>query len=326
MLTENLTREEFSQIYKDQFLPILIPLEEKRKIDVKKSKPFEILCAIFGLSFIITSFLQGDIFTIISIVSLILLIITFVIAANVCPGIRDNLKKEVITKILSLFGKFYLLTENDVITKDDIQGMGLFPSFTNKYDDDIIVGIHKGVNFAISETHLSHSEQVGKSSNTIDDFYGLILKIQMNKKFTGKTIVGINNKIRKLKGFEQVNLEDVEFTKNMKVFSTDQVEARYILTPAFMQRLYELGNFFTNTREALANNPNSAAFSQRHILVSAAFIDGYVYLFVPANDNFFEISEKESLLNEYKYYDVYCQIQLILSIVEYLKLDMKLGL
>ena len=326
MCMKNLTREEFSQIYENQFLPILTPLEQKRKIDKKKSKPFEILCVIFGLSIIITSFLPNTPFPEIRIVSVILLIITIFIAGNVCPGIRDDVKKEVITKILSLFWQFYLTTDKYPITAKTIKEMGLFPSFTDIYCDDVIEGIHKDLNLTISETHLFHSEQIGKHAHIFDDFHGLLLKIQMHKKFTGKTIVGVNHNIRKLKGFEQVNLEDIEFAKNLKVFSTDQIEARYILTTAFMQRLFWLGEFFANNGDAVSNKSNYAAFSQEDLLVSAAFIDGNVYLFVPTKEDFFEISESESILNVDKYYDVYCQIQHILSIVEYMKFDMKLGL
>ena len=42
----------------------------------------------------------------------------------------------------------------------------------------------------------------------------------------------------------RVILEDPKFRKRFKVYSSDQVEARYLVTPAFMERLYNLKTAF----------------------------------------------------------------------------------
>jgi hypothetical protein len=39
---------------------------------------------------------------------------------------------------------------------------------------------------------------------------------------------------------EEIKLEDPEIRKNFVVYSTDQVEARYLLTPSFIQRFKRL--------------------------------------------------------------------------------------
>ncbi|MEM1391353.1 MAG: DUF3137 domain-containing protein, partial [Pseudomonadota bacterium] len=44
--------------------------------------------------------------------------------------------------------------------------------------------------------------------------------------------------------FERVKLESPQFESAFEVYSTDQVEARYILTPDLMQRLVELEKTF----------------------------------------------------------------------------------
>lgn len=43
---------------------------------------------------------------------------------------------------------------------------------------------------------------------------------------------------------QRVNLEDVVFNKHWKVDTTDQIEARYVLTPAFMERMLEVKKRF----------------------------------------------------------------------------------
>jgi hypothetical protein len=337
-----ITKDEFLKIYEEQMVPVLKPLEEERLVVCQKTRPFKIIGIIAIIVFILGCIINCWLSLFAFIVGLPCFIYIYILWAE----IRDKLKKDIISKLVSLCGNLYFSQGKEVITSSEISDMGLFPSFTRKYDDDVIVGIHKGCNFALQETRLEHTEGSGKSSHTVTDFSGLIVKIQMNKNFSGKTIAGTKWEIEKLSGFEEVKLEDVEFMKDMKVYSTDQIEARYILTTAFMERLYQLGESFSNNRAAAKSNMSkSQTAPQGHLvtansrkqgflegllgkenLVSAAFIDGYVYLFIPKNEDFFEIDTSSTLLDSRKYYDVYCQIQLILSIVSYLKLDMKLGL
>ena len=72
----------------------------------------------------------------------------------------------------------------------------------------------------------------------------------MNKSFNGKTIVRkdiglIGNWFRKtFTSLENVKLEDPTFEKRFEVFSDDQIEARYLLTVTFMERLTQLAETF----------------------------------------------------------------------------------
>lgn len=334
------TREEFSRIYREQFLPILEPLDAERVVAKKRSYPFLILLAIFAIVMTVGFIINNGLITLLG---LCVALSSLIRVAYIMGDITEKLKKRIIPKILELCGNLYMSENKDIVSYSEIKEMGLFPRFSSKFDDDVIVGIHKGCNFAIEETHLTHTEGSGKSRRTVTDFEGLIIKIQMNKNFSGETILGQKWKIDRRPGFEEVKLEDVEFMKHMKVFSTDQIEARYILTTTMIERLYMLGNAFSKSRAA-ANEKTAgklnvaesverrkqkngiAAWFDSQDLVSAAFIAGYVYLFVPKNEDFFEVGIWSSLLDETKYYDIYCQIQLILSVIEYLKLDLKLGM
>lgn len=51
-------------------------------------------------------------------------------------------------------------------------------------------------------------------------------------------------KKNKLKKMQSVNLEDVVFDKHWQVRSNDQIEARYVLTPALMERMLEIKRRF----------------------------------------------------------------------------------
>jgi hypothetical protein len=70
---------------------------------------------------------------------------------------------------------------------------------------------------------------------------------------------------------EKVKLESTEFENKFIVYSSDQVEARYILTPSFMERLVKL-------QTLMGDN------------TSYSFVDTNVYVAVPISDQLFEPS------------------------------------
>ena len=69
-----------------------------------------------------------------------------------------------------------------------------------------------------------------------------MVHLAMNKTFKGTTIIKrdrgkVANFFRsKMSGLESVKLEDPKFEKLFDVYGNDQIEARYLLTPSFMER------------------------------------------------------------------------------------------
>lgn len=331
--------DEFHKFYKDKIEPLLGDLEVERADVQKKCKPLiAILIACFVTAVICIFILSSDFACACGVISFFCGILLIWPVNSIYSKFRSKLKQNVISKILALYGNMYFAGQKDIIKASDIRKMGLFPRFTSKGDDDIIIGIHKETNFVICETRLTHTEKRGKSTTTVTDFKGLIIKIQMNKNFTGKTVIGMKGYINKPdKNFEKVELESVDFMKDRCVYSTDQVDARYILTTTFMERIKELGEVFYKDRNGQTfSKPIStgisfvdnalASFLDLNVGVSAAFIEGYAYLFVPTQEDFFEIPVDKSLFNEELYYNICTELDSILGIVEYLHLDQKLGL
>lgn len=352
------TKEEFHKIYKEQLEPVLKKLEEERVIeDSKNNKIIKPLLLIGCVAFIM-------IFVLNSVNDSLAIVCFFIVFFTIFPvgyilnksheKRRKFLKERVFPKILSLHGQFYFSQNPKAITLVDInRKMGLYNRSTTKTDDDTVVGIYKGCNLLINECELTHIESRGKHSRTVTDFKGLIIKIQMKKNFKGVTILGSSDNIRKLKGFENVELESVDFMQNRKVYSTDQIEARYLLTTAFMERLQSVSKCFTKSRVDKISSISSAntiaiveqakeipfvgnVLEKRMFNISAAFIEGYIYVFINTFEDFFDVdliapvfeadNQKYTLLDENKYYNIYNQLSAILSIIDYLKLDMDLGL
>ncbi|MCF6279650.1 MAG: DUF3137 domain-containing protein [Flavobacteriaceae bacterium] len=90
------------------------------------------------------------------------------------------------------------------------------------------------------------------ADNVYYTFRGMFCWLSFKKKLNGHTIILTNNqsvKLDRLSSFKftnehKINLEDPRFTNQFLVYSTDQVEARYVLSVALMERIVALKEKF----------------------------------------------------------------------------------
>lgn len=107
----------------------------------------------------------------------------------------------------------------------------------------------------------------------------------------------------------QIKLEDAEFEKYYVVSSSDEVEGRYLITTAFIQRFKDMKKAFGVTD------------------ISCSFYDNNLMFAIPSNKNLFEIGKLSKPLTNAKYIEqFYNQMIAILQIIEQFKLDEKTGL
>ncbi|MDR1090114.1 MAG: DUF3137 domain-containing protein [Prevotella sp.] len=158
---------------------------------------------------------------------------------------------------------------------------GLFEE--KNYDirgNDQISGRHNGVPFIMCELKVSYKRNFSDEKESPDNvFSGQFFVAGFNKPFTSTVFIKPK---RGIKGFfsndstdgytraigEKIMLEDPEFMDMFNVYGTDQVEARYILTPALMERIKNLekrtkGQFyiaFSNSKITVTNQSNSSKF------------------------------------------------------------------
>ena len=121
--------------------------------------------------------------------------------------------------------------------------LGLVPGFGVKKVEDEILGTYRDIRVNIVEAKL---ETGGKNSRVV--FNGLLVELAFPERFPGTTIVAkdggpLGNAVRdfvQAEGLQRVRLEDPTFESRYQVYSSDQISARALLTPAVMQRLMEL--------------------------------------------------------------------------------------
>ena len=144
-------------------------------------------------------------------------------------------------------------------------------------------------------------------------FNGIVIEFDMNKNFNGHTFFHENSPTAKRIRFDKnkykkLNLESVTFEKKYNAYSDDQIEGRYLLTPAFMDRIENLRFTFKAkyVRGSFRNNKLTLAIHTDKDM----FAMGYDF--------------KDS---DYKTFEeLYYEIVSILQIVDELKLNEHTGL
>lgn len=148
-------------------------------------------------------------------------------------------------------------------------------------------------------------------------FKGLFISADFHKDFRGKTFVraDVAEKAFGLIGrflqkpvwssLQLIELEDPEFEKEFVVRGSDQVEARYLLSPSMMERM-------TAMKQRFAAN------------IEFSFVNSRMFIAIGTNKDFFEPDQFESLLNS-DYVDSFlAQVHLCLGVVEELGLNTRI--
>ncbi len=183
----------------------------------------------------------------------------------------------------------------------------LFDNYDFISYDDIFTGDFKDVNFEIIEAKFTKGS--GKSKSTIFD--GVIIKLDMNKSFNGRTVIRPNTLLHSSPSpiLKHTELEDINFEKKFDVFTDDEVEARYLITPSFMERLNEMQVAFKADK------------------VSCAFYNKYLFVALQTPEDLFSICSLFKRVDDPKqFFTMFEEILSIIKLIDHFKLDQKIGL
>jgi hypothetical protein len=190
----------------------------------------------------------------------------------------------------------------------------LFPREPDRYrEEDLITGRIGQTRITVSEVHSEYKTKSTRGNtrwHTI--FQGLFFVLDFPKPFRGTTLVLPDNGdgafldlFERLSNRGQlVKLEDPEFERYFVTYTSDQVEARYLLSTSLMQRV-------VNFRKAF-KCPLYMAFS-----------GGNFYLALPTPRNFFEPQLFRPIRVE-DLADYLADLRFVLSIVDELNLNTRI--
>lgn len=248
--------EDFPRIYQDELRPALRAQEEVRQVAAKNSIRWSWvggLVALLGVVF-------GFFFFRVPQLAIVAGIIGFAVhgaGRNPLNQIGKRAKQMIVDPVTSRFGMNFDPDPGVQESIVDLRGAGLVPDWDRSSFEDRLTGERNGVDFEFFEAKLEERRRTTDSKGRtrtrwVTVFDGQCLRFRFHKTFLGRTTVlrdaGFFNRFNRRRGMERVQLESNVFEDAFEVYSTDQVEARFLLTPDLMQRLIELEKVFRGGR------------------------------------------------------------------------------
>lgn len=312
------TKQQYKLFYEERIRPKLGGIEqEKNKIRNKKNKAM----TIYFIISILVAMLALSRMGLFSLFFVFLLVIIGLIVNSYYSGQFTKIfKSEIINEIIKFFGEDLTYSPSEHITKNEYRDSKLYGSFDRYSGEDLISGKlylseqdqedGNGINIRMSEVHTEDKSTDSKGNTSYSTiFKGIFMIVDFNKSFKSSTYVvedsGILNCLVGISGSKRVKLEDVEFEKIFEVYSEDQIEARYILTPSFMEKLKRL-KIKTDGR------------------LRIAFSNHKMYLAISTHDNLLEANLSQSMECSEDLAIYYEQLNFYFSIIEDLKLNEKI--
>jgi hypothetical protein len=255
--------------------------------------------------------------------------INFIIFAYIAIGailykylIKDytkEFKHKVIRPLINAIDENLNYSETLHVAQRHFDTADLFSTPDRLSGNDLVKGVVDGINIEFSDLHAEKKHEDSKNRTSYSTiFKGLFIVSDFNKLLKGQTVVlpdtaqsTFGNLIgnwlqsKNMARDELVKMDDVEFEKEFVVYSTDQIEARYILSPSLMKKLL--------TFKKKSKHP-----------IHISFIGSHIYMAIEYNKDLFEPTVFSSLL-DYKVAMEYVQtLHLAIGIVKELKLNEKL--
>lgn len=316
--------EELKSFYNTHLVPSLSQLEVERKKLVLKFFLFVIIPLIGTATGLFFARLDLPVYIILAAISGIIgggLFYAFF--HKKIKAVKIRFKAEVIARMVKFIDSSLYYSAESRISQSEYFQSKLFLTDVDRYSgDDLVSGTIEKTSIRFSEVHSEYktesTDSKGRKRTTWHTiFRGIFFIGDFNKHFKGETIV-LPDTAENLFGslgsvFQKMNvsrdqlvkLEDPEFEKAFCVYSNDQIEARYILSPKLMQRIVELRKK-----------------SGRKIHLS--FVNSRVFIAISVGKNLFEPPFFGTMLNFKLIEEFFRYLYLSVGIVEELDLNTRI--
>jgi hypothetical protein len=234
-------------------------------------------------------------------------------------------KSAVVPKLLTLIDPGLAYDATDGISSEAFVDTELYTTtLPDRYStEDLIHGAFGKTTLRLAEIdaeekHTTKDSEGRTQTSYVTIFKGLLLIADFNKHFQGRTFAfpdfaestfgNFGRMFQKWSGRRDtslIRLEDPEFENAFAVYSTDEIEARYILSTALMRRLLHL-------RERFGKD------------VRIGFKESSIVLAVPHRENFLEPSTKVSALETGQIEKMLTELQYFLDLIEELDLNTRI--
>ncbi len=257
----------------EELNPALQQLEEKRvRVKNDAMKTSLIWGAIILLLTIIICYFSSSALVLVFGVIFIFIVAIAIFKVKSEP-LCEYYKKEIISRLVEVLIEDGRYRPKEGIRERIFNESNLFVSPDRYHSEDLISGVIDKTSFSFAEVHAEERQVTSNGKTTtvrwVTIFKGFLFVADFHKNFIGQTVVARNSFLKLKRG--RVKMENPEFERRFDVFSTDQVEARYLLTPSMMERIIALDSKFnkdivlsfcnSNVIVAINNSTNHFEFS-----------------------------------------------------------------
>ena len=178
----------------------------------------------------------------------------------------SELKKELTLnfkeKVVGVIVKSYGLNFNAYsgLKLDDF--FKIYDVYVNRHNaEDMIYGQIDNTQFKLCDFYAAKEVKGEKNTTTTVKFQGILLKAEFKKELNATIYVCDKKRTSDLRSDgEQATMDNPKFNELFKTYTTDQIAARYALTPKLMENLSRLRTKF--------NAPLSAVFLKNEIYIA----------------------------------------------------------
>lgn len=246
-------------------------------------------------------------------IAVIALIVTIIIHVKNAHAFKRNFKFSIFSPVINTDDSGVKYIGEQHITKEEFYNSGLYSQSADRYSgEDLFYGKRGKTEYKFSELHAEEEhttyDSKGNARTTyVTIFRGIFMIADFNKrlKSTTRIVQARDGFFEKLfSGRTKVTLENPEFEEKFNTYSKDQVEARYILTPAMMEKIMELSELFKSK-------------------IDLCFKEENIYVALHSGKNHFELDTKQTIDSE-QIERIYEEIDNILSIIDVLDLNTRI--
>lgn len=257
--------KDFAAFYAARLEPRLKGLEnQRRNIVLRRSFMLAIFLVIIAFTPVVF-FISPTAGRFMMIMTAILGSLAFVTGSVMGAGLQNKVKLIMLPELAQFVGLKLGSRREKSFSLTMFQSIGILPVGNQQSMGDQFYGQKGSIKIDIADALIRQKttrRSNGKTTtSTTTLFQGALFRLTFNKPLKGQvTLVKDFGKIfnfmsqRKVPG-EPIRLEDIEFENRFEAYGSDQVEARYILTPYFMQRVLALSEYSKNFPLGIAFTP-----------------------------------------------------------------------
>lgn len=243
--------------------------------------------------------------------SVILLFVTIVF--GIIGGILLYKAEKGIKSISMEFKDTYIRQEIKKLlpnaTYDPIRGIGgneieksNLIKLHNRYNsEDLIEGTYKDVGYKFSDVHVVDVRSSGKTTTRVTTFKGRVYRFEFNKTFRSNVFLLQPGQFRPFSGYEKIKMESSEFNSEFKIYSDNEHDAFYILTPHFMEKLLELDRIYYDK-------------------IGFSFLNNQLYIAVDSRTDSFDVLESGDITIKHVD-DAVKELNRLMEFIDYLQLN-----